>query len=551
MSLYSVTEDLKQSLRSARRAILGRGGEISATAGFKDLPEAIYKIPADASLAFQTDDRVAYEKIVPSGAEEYAQVAKVGGMTYKEIPIQNNLVRGVQFDGWTSIDDSSIARYFSLNEYLNQYSGIDGLAFDGKLCTFSAYGAPETMTIFLKYVVYNKDGSHADPDTPEHDIYSGESFEYRIPEGGWVDCVIFIQGSVDDDTLVTLQFMINEGEEALPYEPVYYELRDAAVSELVSEGAQLLSPDYVDGTKSSNGITFTDNGDGTITLNGTATAQANYILKNEFTLVNGVTYIVSTNHADVDMMFRYVAVDGTLTYPRIITKTDGDNVQRLQLVVKSGVTLNNVIIQPMMNQGTTPAPYKPYRTDAVDTFPISAELRAFLEQYGYGRGVSGYPNYIDFERKMFVQRFKEIDLNTLSFTQYEEANSTIAMFRASISDIRQTTTLEEIPLLLCPIYKTVAQQGTWYDGYITQLVYSNLLFCCESHNTTLDDFLAKINGIKLIYELAEPIEIDISAYLTDDNFIVVEGGGIIRVVNEYEQDAPSTIGYIFKAEGEG
>jgi hypothetical protein len=72
MSLNTATEALKKSLRSARKAIIGRGGEISLTAGFKDLSDAIYKIPADASLAYQVDDSVAYRKIVPSGAEEFA-----------------------------------------------------------------------------------------------------------------------------------------------------------------------------------------------------------------------------------------------------------------------------------------------------------------------------------------------------------------------------------------------------------------------------------------------------------------------------------------------
>ena len=59
MSIKSEVAKSTSYLRSARRAILGRGGEISATAGLKDLPEAIYKIPADASLAYRSDDSVA------------------------------------------------------------------------------------------------------------------------------------------------------------------------------------------------------------------------------------------------------------------------------------------------------------------------------------------------------------------------------------------------------------------------------------------------------------------------------------------------------------
>jgi hypothetical protein len=48
--------------------------------------------------------------------------------------------------------------------------------------------------------------------------------------------------------------------------------------------------------------------------------------------------------------------------------------------------------------------------------------------------------------------------------------------------------------------------------------------------------MEKIKGVELVYALAEPIEYDISAYLTDDD-IEVEGGGAIIPVNEYNNAA--------------
>ena len=41
-----------------------------------------------SGTAFETDDSIAYRKIVPSASEMYAQVLKVGGMSYKS----NNLI---------------------------------------------------------------------------------------------------------------------------------------------------------------------------------------------------------------------------------------------------------------------------------------------------------------------------------------------------------------------------------------------------------------------------------------------------------------------------
>jgi hypothetical protein len=88
MANYDLTtevEKLEENLRQTRKAILGRGGEISATAGMQDFPSVIFNIPADASLAYYTDDTTAYRKIVPSAAEEYTPIQSVGGMTRKVV----------------------------------------------------------------------------------------------------------------------------------------------------------------------------------------------------------------------------------------------------------------------------------------------------------------------------------------------------------------------------------------------------------------------------------------------------------------------------------
>lgn len=87
MNIKSEIDKTIAHLRDTRMAIWGKGGDINLTCGLKDLPNAIWSIPADASLAFQVDNSIAYEKIVPAKAEEYAYVSKIGGLTTQE----NNL----------------------------------------------------------------------------------------------------------------------------------------------------------------------------------------------------------------------------------------------------------------------------------------------------------------------------------------------------------------------------------------------------------------------------------------------------------------------------
>jgi hypothetical protein len=114
MANYDLTtevEKLEENLRQTRKAILGRGGDISATAGMKDLPLAIFNIPADSSLAYYEDGASAYKKTVPSGAEDYAQLKSVGGMTRV---VSTNLFTNASKDGikW-SIRVNQQEEYFS------------------------------------------------------------------------------------------------------------------------------------------------------------------------------------------------------------------------------------------------------------------------------------------------------------------------------------------------------------------------------------------------------------------------------------------------------
>lgn len=84
MSIRTELDKSALYLRNARNAVIGRGGEISATAGFKDLSEAITNIPNDQTLAWQTVESNSKRVTVPSGVLPMAQIKKIGGMSYKD-----------------------------------------------------------------------------------------------------------------------------------------------------------------------------------------------------------------------------------------------------------------------------------------------------------------------------------------------------------------------------------------------------------------------------------------------------------------------------------
>jgi hypothetical protein len=59
-----------------------------------------------------------------------------------------------------------------------------------------------------------------------------------------------------------------------------------------------------------------------------------------------------------------------------------------------------------------------------------------------------------------------------------------------------------------------------------------------------------MSGVMLYYELAEPIITDISEFITEDNFIKVEGGGTLTFKNKYEFAVPNEVVYQIKGESE-
>ena len=87
------------------------------------------------------------------------------------------------------------------------------------------------------------------------------------------------------------------------------------------------------------------------------------------------------------------------------------------------------------------------------------------------------------------------------------------------------------------------------------MFYSNaiIFFTGDYKISTRDEWKAQLaaweadgDPLVLYYELATPIVTDVSAYFSRDNFIEVEGGGVIIAQNENADAAPTAIKYQLK-----
>ena len=126
-------------------------------------------------------------------------------------------------------------------------------------------------------------------------------------------------------------------------------------------GKNLLPYPYYETTKTENGITFTDNGDGTITANGTADELAQFILSLDVELNKGTytfsgcpsggsssTYCISDSYENIDTGDAF-----TLSF-------ESDSSKEFVILIQPGTTVSNLVFKPQIELGSTATEYEQY-----------------------------------------------------------------------------------------------------------------------------------------------------------------------------------------------
>lgn len=116
-----------------------------------------------------------------------------------------------------------------------------------------------------------------------------------------------------------------------------------------------------------SGITFTNNGDGSYTLNGTATSDTSFFIKG--LNYEAGTYTLSLNNelTNDNPSFRVQAEysGGTIkinftSSNNTITKSINNPITSIAVVVPSGLTLTNFTFKPQLEKGSTATEYEPF-----------------------------------------------------------------------------------------------------------------------------------------------------------------------------------------------
>ena len=333
-------------------------------------------------------------------------------------------------------------------------------------------------------------------------------------------------------------------------------LKNAAVTALEVVGTNLL-----DLTPALN-KSLVDNGDGTYTLSNTGNRFSEKFAMimpnmNGENRVNCTFEIIDTNITDLTRIsIRSLDANGVSlrtgalvdrsrsTDPGdyVIIGANGSVIVQIYISPPSNVGDYVTFRNPMIRLGMGYTGYKPY---IKRTYPIPAEVKA-LE--GWGLGVDEtYHNRIDWEKKQYRREVGIIDMGDLSYSMRESNGRYI--FGAYIPNIVGYDN-GDLPLPAVAVgYRGVRVDDTWVDGDMAygshSIGYTKVEFVNNAY-TDAASFKAAMSGRMLVYALATPIITDISAILPDDNFIEVEGGGIVTAVNDDKLAAPTKIEYQLK-----
>ena len=129
---------------------------------------------------------------------------------------------------------------------------------------------------------------------------------------------------------------------------------------------------YVETTKTVNGVTFTDNGDGSITVNGTATASVTFVIRSEkspLVFNPGKNYYLRgcPSGGSSESGALYALIIQTIDYANSFFDYGNGKMFIPQnmgyyayIAVYTGASVNNLVFRPIINEGTTALPYQLY-----------------------------------------------------------------------------------------------------------------------------------------------------------------------------------------------
>ncbi len=244
-------------------------------------------------------------------------------------------------------------------------------------------------------------------------------------------------------------------------------------------------------TQTKNGVTFTNNGDGSVTVSGTATAETTYLLNSNASIkLPKGKYKMSGDH-----WFIYLKLDNKIqnTYSSynsdVFEIGDGNYTFQAHIWVAGNSTVN-FTCNPMI-----------LLLDETDTTFVKGETPQTLTFTDTLRGIGDIADEKDLARGVTTQRFGIVDLGTLNWVV------TGSRFQAQPLNAKRVD-VWSLANLLCSHYFVDYAQNTWSEGNDKRISINQggYIHIVDKDYTDVTAFKTAMSGVYLVYEFAEPIE---------------------------------------------
>ena len=299
-------------------------------------------------------------------------------------------------------------------------------------------------------------------------------------------------------------------------------------------GKNLLNPTLQSTTQ--NGITCTNNGDGTYTLNGTAIQNAFFSLRNDNALQNEKRYKItgcpSGSDGEIYMLRPRLNDDSIKDTGNgaifIYLSEEKDNFAFV-IRINKGFTCNNLLFKPMivdvsLYPDATYDDFEPYHEQTV-TLPYT--LNAIPVSSGGNVTIGGQQyiaDYVDVERGKLVRRVLKFDPSLLSVRMKDDEKTLFTYDKFDNNNMYKKTHGEIIAE--CSHLKVMQNTAIGAEQEFKRGVHvsfyavennqnnNNVIYVCVPLvcGTTASEFLewANKNAFEIIYKLATPTEIDLT-----------------------------------------
>ena len=530
--------------KAAAQIRITNGGEVTTFGFFVDVTEDLAGDTEEATAGpaevatFETDAALPLTSLVveiepKQDLNGYEKPWPAGGGKNK-IPAPSTWTQGVRLNPTTGAEQSA-TNAASTDFIPFSLTGTDQI-------TISGFAYQDVDTLYSWYVAgYNAEKifvGRTGAVNNEQRTYQAANFNAGTPQGtgdiAYIRLTIYAQAGssatlTDIITAIDGTAQLERGATATAWEPYANICPITGTEEVtVTKVGKNLLPRTASGMKTENGVTFVINDDGSVTMNGTATAQASlrYTL-NAPGKLDG-EYIVSglNGGSNTTWRFQYMTVDkdGTASAWVYIRQNEErkifngvESISGFRVAVLAGTTVDNVTVYPMIRRADDPDPtYQPYTGETITT--------------DLGRTV--YGGTVDIVTGELTVTDGIVDLGTLNWTKYSVTQGTL--FRSyAIADANIPYDSTEF---ICSNYETV-RSGARLNGTISSSI-ANRVDIIDNSYSDVAAFKTAMNGVQLVYELATPE----TYQLTPAQILALLGGNTIwsdagQVTVKYRREA--------------